>query len=101
MAEIKNSPDDTKNLLFVRPKFSSFSRNIYLNHHLSDLPNLFSSPVQFFGQCKAVYRMDHIEEPHRIFRLIRLEMSDEMQSDWFSDFFNLLLRLLNIIFSQD
>ena len=73
-----NSPGESEYHLLIRPEFSRFLGKIYFNHYLDHAVRLLCPPVQLLNQGMAVYRVYHIEEANGIFRLIRLEMADEV-----------------------
>src|SRR4030042_3842317 len=101
MAEIENPPGDIECPCLFCSEFGRLSGKIDLNHCVHR-PAFFSSPpIQFFSQFKPVQRMDHIKETNGILRLIRLKMSDEVPSHRPANLLNLLLGLLNIIFSKN
>ncbi len=80
-------------------ELGAFARDVDLEKDVLDLAHGFGAAVQLLRQLDPVDRIDEVEEPDRVLRLVGLEMADEVP-DAAAHLLDLAARLLHLVFPE-
>lgn len=70
--------EERQQVLLRNSLLALFRRELHLDQNTLHLADLRSLTIKFIGKRKGIDRMDEIKQPHRIFCLVLLEMTDQM-----------------------